>query len=293
MAISEQYERWQSRRFTRNISGEVTYTTSYVVRCEYLSDGLITACSASMLPRPRVTVFRPPGGAVLVCKDVQGASLEGSPDTFEFVALFSNKVDEDAQFENPLLRKPEVRWGSVSGMEPRYTDADGKIVTNSSSETYDPPLEFPVSDPVLLYSDNVANYDPTLAIDLQDGVNNGALLVPTGTNGGRRVARRNQALLVQMGATSGFENGIAFMRREIEIRFRREGWNPRKVRDEGYLKIVAGKQRLILDDLGSPKNTPTLLNGAGQPLSPGANAVFREVKGFQEVSLSALSLRFP
>jgi len=291
VAIVEQHERWQSSRY-QETDKEITYVANFVVRCDAITDRLIVAASASILPRRKITTVVAKG-RLLVCRETVGQPVGDSPLLFEFTSTFTNNLQDDAQFEDPLARRPEVRWGSATGQEPKYTDADGLVIRNSSSETFDPPLEFPVSDPVLFYADNVADYDPTLAIELQDAVNSGPFSVPTGANRGTRSVSRAQARVQIYGAASGFENGVAYMRREIELHFRREGWNPRHVRDEGYVKLVSGKQVVITDDNGNPKNTPTLLDGKGNPLAPGANAVYIDVKGFLEAPLNVLNLRFP
>jgi hypothetical protein len=317
MAISEAFERFQDRHVTEEYGSGVTYTTTYVVRCDDRDDGPIVARTSTVLPTLGVTTKSYTSGSktyTLTCSKCDGRPIDGDDLTFEFAAEFTLKAPDEADIEpNPLLRKPDVSWGFVTETVVLYEDEDGVPIQSSAGQQYDPPEEEENPLPCLVYEDNVSSYDPTLAIDLTHSVNTGAVKVPVGIRGDSRNVPAGTAYCFSYTASPGYENGVYFMRRRIELHFRRpreDGKSPwdKAVLDQGTYELDDSDPpgRRIITVGGQPTNAPVTLDGAGRAqlgevidpetgavIVTGAVAVYRRHRTKPRRNFNALAFRFP
>lgn len=280
MAIVEEYERFQDRELSEERNGGARYTTSYVIRCDSRSDGPLVARTSEILPLVGVTqinVTRPHGRPTLVltCSKLgPGKPIDGENDlVFLFPTEFTLDAPEETDIQpNPLLRRPDVNWTFAETTEVLYRDEDLIPIQSSAGQQYDPPVEMQRPVSVLIYEDNVSDFDPMLAADLTDSINNERISLPVGIHGRRRLFPAFTCWCHHSTAGTGFENGIYFMRRNIEIHVKPllpDGSSPwlLPVLDQGTYELDdAGTRRIIRLDDGSPTNAPVTLDGDGRAM---------------------------
>jgi hypothetical protein len=323
----------------RSSSADSTETRVFIVETDSKTDGPRAARLADLgggnaVPRPGDQY--PGVTGVYVKKDgVTAEPRQGSPTVFTVTVVYSYPPPggEAALDEDPLARPPEVSWTGDAWTEPRYVDAEGNPMNTSAGEQFDPPLETAGRDPILHYADNVDDFDERDAIAYAYAVNLDTFQAPR-AGGGFITIAPGEAKLMMMDGASAYENGTRYVKRSIEIHFRKKvydsdgslisGWID-LVQDQGYMELVdppAGAdpqydssgsevtpekvQRVILDEgtPKKPKNTPTNLNGRGQPLAmrthdpdtglithAGEPPVFRKFKNFVELPFFSLGLR--
>lgn len=322
MAIVSVNERFQDRDYTEEYghNGGATYRTSWVVRCDARSDGPLVARTAPGLPvLGRTTVTTTVNGVtrILTCSKVGCAAEQEDDLVFVLPIEFTLKSPDEADIQpNPLLRKPDVDWVEATESVVLYEDRDGNPMQSSAGQQYDPPVEETRPVLALVYQDNVASYDPTLAAELKDSVNNSSVSLPVGILGDRRSVPAGCAYCQCYTASTGYENGIYFMRRRIEIHVkpsREDGESPWLVRilDQGTYELTDDDPpvRKIIKVNGQNTNAPVTLDGAGHAMLgevavPQANgdvniivtgdqAVFLPYRTKRYTNFGAFALRFP
>ncbi len=182
-----------------------------------------------------------------------------------------------ARIPEPLLMPAQVSYAFVTQQEPIDRDANGKAITNSSLETFDPPLTEEASTLILRVERNEASYNALIAADYMGSVNNDVFLgLPAGTckltawDG----ARVKAAGLVYWEIT--YEIQIRYTANETP----QKGWR-RRILDQGF-RIKDGtdadgkpKFKILKDTDGNPLTEPVLLDGAGARLAASnTNGVF-------------------
>lgn len=189
--------------------------------------------------------------------------------------------------EDPLKQKPDVEFLSVTSNEQIDRDINNKPITNSSEESYDPPMTEEKDDGIIRFVRNERYFDEYQADEYRGAINNdtfcgrAAGLVRCIRYDGNRVYK---------------EDGSYYHRVTYEFQIRKDGWK-RRVLDEGYREKTGtdgdGKPTYleITDDNGQKVSQPVKLNGNGNKLDDGADAVFREHETRSKRPFSVLRIR--
>jgi hypothetical protein len=270
MAILEVDEINEGREGSENEKGQRTYVRVFGVTTSSASDGSVTVRQATGVPRvgdPYTTDTEQDLGAYV--KKV-------TPQVTDNAKHWHVRIEYDSSFdpeqeENPLDRPLEIAWSFVKDKKLVDKDIDGNAILNSAWENFLEPIEVDDSRPTLTIVRNEAAFDPALAIDYQDAVNEDSFM---GFEPG-------QAKVCGISAASRFENNVRFWEVTYEFEFRREGWILR-VKDMGMTTRVGSITRCPIyenfeDGTGNAVeiSTPVNLDGNGQVLeNPSPDTVF-------------------
>lgn len=209
-----------------------------------------------------------PGGSPRHWKVVASytTASKSSPGTSPSGAPGQSPGGADRQ-DNPLLRPPEVSFGSREYQEVVREDVDGLAIKNSAGAPFDPPPEKPKAILTMTVSRHFATINP-LSIEIYEDAINSVdwLIFPARTV---RCAR--------LTAAGVFEAGYYFWKTTGEFEYKSAGWR-RRIMDAGWYYLVGGNKTLFMDKFGRPLSTPGLLDGAGGKLADGAAANYLSFK---------------
>lgn len=188
--------------------------------------------------------------------------------TFESIGgSGSANGDED----NPLKRRPQVRWGHATEQVEIDTDPETEEpITNSAGESYDPPLTTEVSDLVLTYVRNESWFEPGVAQSYKDHINSDPFLG----------FEAETVKCVEYGGEFTVEGDFEFYVVTRVFHIRLDGWRKR-VLDRGFHEKIGETDnnipilRKFVDDEGNPLTEPQLLNGQGRRLNSLGDPIWR------------------
>ena len=190
---------------------------------------------------------------------------------------------------NPLEAEWEISWDYLITNEPIDRDINGKAITNSAGETPDPAMTEEVHDLVLRIGRNEDHYDPLLAHAYSGAINSDWFF-------GFKPGFVKCAFIKAPRARAA---DLIYYRVQYELHFRLRpaipgvpeiGW-VRRFLDEGLRTRAAdGTVTVIKDSEGNQLSQPSLLNGFGQLLADGADAVFLQYQTRRQLPFSVLNL---
>ena len=186
--------------------------------------------------------------------------------------------------DSPLDEPKNVDWSSNTYTAPVVKDNDGNAVVNSAGQPFDPPLTEPRHTLVATITYNSDQYNPNLALDFQDKVNEGQekianLSVPA------RMAR-----IMEVGATQQFQEDIEYWAVTIKVEIDPRTWD-KEVLDQGIFEKDGTETKRMSTDDGEGVTEPLKLDGAGAKLDPQtADPVFLTFKTFEETNFAPLDL---
>ena len=172
------------------------------------------------------------------------------------------------EIENPLDQLPIIEWLTEPiGVEMTTDIRSKKAITNSSGEPLDPPHVEDVQDIILRATWNVWAFNPIGAANYINAVNSDTFL---GFSPG------DAKVLVYFGREIKAITGYKYVEVTVEIQFREDDWMLRFA-DQGFrTKDDEGVFTEITDEGGKRISEPVLLDGAGQKLGDGLDAVIME-----------------
>ena len=279
-------------RSTENEKGETEYTRTFKVVTSAANIGAIAVRTATGIPRVGdyyLTATEQDTGSL--CKRVEPQQEQDNPRLWIVRADYGapSDGDEAQRNPNPLLRPAVLTWGFNKSSRVVWKDANGKGITNSAGEYFDPPPEMDDSRPTLSITRNEAAFNPGIATDYQDAVNSDSFL---GFAPG-------QVKVAGISGTSQTENNVAFWSVGYEFEFRREGWQL-SILDQGrnqrILQWLAPILQRRADNAepiqGMAVSDPVPLNGAGGELiNPGPNTViYRNFEVYKSKAFAPLGL---
>lgn len=247
---------------------------TFLVLVSSVDDPPILAETADGIPRLGEAY---PGYEFLRVSKVDAAVDSTSELVYIVNVDYSNSVsgNESGDTENPLLQPPEISWDFEESNEPVYQDGDGIPILNSAGQTFDPPIELEVADPVLTITRNESSFNAAMAVLYANVVNSDSFWGPPG-----------QAKMKPITASRGFKNNIYYWRVTYRIVFRpnypngNSGWT-RNILDEGRYELkntANGPQLIPIMNAGAPASDPVLLDGSGSVLAVGSDPIFRFVR---------------
>ena len=197
---------------------------------------------------------------------------------------YSTDLSKIERTDAPLEETPEIGWSFASTQVVVEKDRNGAAIVNSAGQPFNPPLTRERYALVLNYSSNVANYDPIVALDYMDTVNNAPFYG----------AQRGQCRLVKWEAqrkVTAIDGAPAFYwNQQIEIHFLRQGW-AEELLDRGPKEKVNNQLVGASDpDSGLSDTEARLLDGNGRFLSPGGEPVYRSFDILEERNFATLGI---
>ena len=242
---------------TRTEGGKRTYRAMYVVVTDDINDGPLTVRMAAGIPQIGDSYslgndYDPTAFVKSITPTRKGENSK----VWEVVVEWS----ELAKVDNPLNRPAKKNWGFEQAGKVAWQDIDGKAILNSAGDYFDPPIEIEDSRPLLTVVRNDATFDPLLAIDYQDAVNEDRFLI----------ANPGQCKVAGIEASEEEENDVKFWRVVFHFAFRREGWLAEPLDQGRYATVdangAAQKRTPIPDKAGDPVTDPVPLDGKGAEL---------------------------
>lgn len=201
------------------------------------------------------------------------------PFHFRVIVHYDCELDISRQVPiSPTLQTPDVSWSFAGSNEPIDTDTLGIPITNSSGESFDPPITKGHSDLVLRYARNEETFDRSVAADYKDSVNSDTFL---GFGAGHVKCTMFEADQMRAGTLTYYRVRYEFRIRYDEVKTKDAsgdvqtvvfGWIKR-IRDEGYRERTgetnpdgSPKYSPITDENGQNVSQPHLLDGSGKKL---------------------------
>lgn len=206
----------------------------------------------------------------------------------------SEDEQEQEEPDNPLNEQPDVEWDSDQFSKPLNKDLDGKAVTNSADEPFDPLPEVDDARNVLRVTRNEAANPVFLAQSYANAVNSDTFL---GAGAGYVKAKPVRAVRQTKRLKDGFLQ--VYWRCSYEFHFKDptgdETWDL-ELLDQGYRTLGDsgdGVERYsqVLDSADLPLAKPVLLDGSGGELASGAEPKFRNFKAYRRKSFAAFNLQ--
>ncbi|QEL18527.1 hypothetical protein [Limnoglobus roseus] len=190
------------------------------------------------------------------------------------------------QWKEPELRPPVWAFTRKEIMRVLEVDAvTGSYVTNSARFPYDPPIEVPSSNMLIRIDFWTTSIQIATLRTKWDRVNSAAWKgFPIRT---LRINDFNAKTHYEKADGGGL---LSYWECSVEIEHSEIPWNPRKILDQGSVKIVndSGVMRYerCKDGTGNPIVVP--LNGSGEELPAGDDLVFREVNAYKEEAFATI-----
>jgi len=246
------------------------YSLVYTIRTDDPGDGPMIVGDCPGLP-PRGAWYQFGNerdvGAILKTRTVK--QVNNQKHWWEVADSYdSQQDDEDPEDpeENPLLRPPKRRIGFERRDRVAFQDLDEKKFVNSAGEPYDASVAtIPKSLLVLTISRNEAALPTAIARGYQNCTNEYAFYG----------YGADQALMQDIGADDGWENGVYFWACFYKIVFDPDGWVPEKQLDKGTYYWagtppdvgVASQKRFFSDGTGVVSSSESHLDAQGGKLS--------------------------
>lgn len=284
------------RLLSKEASIDEKYIRHYTHVYQALTDNfaISEAAAAAIVP---VAIFDShPVDAFAYCRSKTAKPVQGQLGIWEVVVEYDSTPQEpgetadDNQNQPPEDRPIQITVDAEQSTKPLIKDLAGDPVVNSVGMLYDPPLSTQVSNPTI-----TIKFD-SLAFNIEDisyytnKTNSDAFTIKGYSFPPRTL------LVTKLAASTTYEQGVYIWNKSVTLKVALQDadgdyieWDKVKGLDCGTHKLVAGKPpQPILDRTGNPITTPIPLNGAGQPLNSGDAPVYRDHKGYAEVSFVSL-----
>jgi hypothetical protein len=217
-------------------------------------------------------------------------------------------------------------WGARKGGEDFFVDPPGMIVGdfyppwNSARQLYNPPLETSQAIQAFRITETMLTYPADTALDLVNAVNDNdfTLHLPEGPDREGEtdfLMARWTGLVVDIGGSLNFRNGIFFWRNRLEVHWKDDTWLD-DIPDRGFFarvevgdpKGIVGAPgevwsdneieelkaagvpvaRVLADPHGRSFTEPILLDGRGKPLPPDEDPVYHRWLKYKERDFGTL-----
>lgn len=194
---------------------------------------------------------------------------------------YSSKYEDPARQEpNPLRRPSKISYRNTRSEEAVQKDVEDLLVANSAGDAYDPPQTRRVNSPLIVISKNLPSYNPDVVDAYQNTWNTTRFL-------GYDIGK---VLCAEITAESEvYEGDYVYWPHVFTFEVKKAGWNVREILDAGFMELVGGRLRPILRD-GVAVSKPSLLNGAGLRLTPGAAPKYQRFKFYLGKDLNRLPI---
>lgn len=242
----EEYEGTSSDRRARRV-----FT---VLVSDAVNDTSVAACAATGIPR----IGDPhPDDYFLRVQSVR-ASRTGSPTLYTVDVTYQTPVyppqsDPNAAGQtNPLMRPADISGGSAESLEPIDMDIDGGAIVNSLGHGFDPPLQEPISDIVVVIERNQPTLDLLLIGSYKNATNSD---VWSGAEAGR-------CLMKDISWRRVIEGTFTYFRVRYEIHYRytlptgvtaAKAWYRRVLNQDFYYLNGSSKVVRAMDEATPPR----------------------------------------
>lgn len=295
MAITEIKEKLDGATAKLNQQRQANYSRVFQVICDdprtrpgtaLLAVGFEIGQEYKVIdPNDGVTVLESDDGAFVTSISCQLASAADDGCQWDVSVEYGPGGGESAVFPaNPVEHPIKISWGFAKHEVPVETDIDDKPIVNSAGDFFDPAPTRDDSRPVLKIVRNELTYDPLLALDWKDRINEDSWY---GFEPGTVKAGEFPGEL-RFNAECGFYYEVSY---EFEIQ--PDGW-VKKLLDQGMrtLNATSGKLANVLDEKGHQVSSPVLLDGSGQKLASGADPVILEFNIYKTARFADLNFDF-
>lgn len=275
-----------TQRSTEDEDGVREYRATYLVVTDSNQDGADAVLAASGLPRRTTTynVGNENNPAATVRSRIP-RQVNGSPQHWNVDVTWSTETPDPGDGEegdqDPLNQPAVVTFGFNKFRVVALGEEETPL-TNANGEAFDPPPMKDNSRPTLQVQRNEKTFDPLLAIEFQDAVNDGPWIG----------AEERQVKVQGIDATKELDPRdptSKFWRVTYNFEFARDNWDI-KLLHTGTYYIVAGTTEEISfkTDTGQPRIG--LLTTGGDRLAKGAPENFREFRVYPEKTFGELGI---
>ena len=158
-------------------------------------------------------------------------------------------------------------------------DLDGKAVTASNGQPFDPPPEIPYARPTI----SITAYKAIGA----DSLANVALYTNSINAGAWQGFAAKRVMCTEYQLQSQFEQGDWYWQKTVTLEVYDKDLNPVRVVDAGTFEVESaglGTFKPFLDSTGNPVSSPLPLDGNGHKLGSGGAIQYIDFKGYREVN---------
>lgn len=191
--------------------------------------------------------------------------------------------------KNPLLRPPQISWGTGRMMRVAEVDTAGNAIVNTAKMPYDPPLEREQFYPTLTVTKNQARYDALDMDQYKGAVNNGVWM--------GKPARTWRC--EDITASQEIEEGVFFWRVTYAFAYKSNTWDI-TVLNAGLseLNAAGNNHDRIRDAAGNFVGRPWPLNASGRKIAVSGGAfaealIWKTYRIYTEVDFKLLKLFKP
>jgi hypothetical protein len=215
------------------------------------------------------------------CVGINPVLENGSNNLYRVGVDFSDNGNADTFVTNPLDRlfRPELDF--EESREPLYEDGNGNPIVNAAGQAFDPPIDTPVRDAVVILRWNTSTYLAALAKSAIGSVNTDVVF---GAQPGELKITGWQITPLEENSVKYYQNIVKITERENRVVGGQtiSGWAKLVLNEGRYCNLLAGTNITfdgtaalvtpILDSAGEPVSDPVKLNGDGSILNSKAGA---------------------
>jgi hypothetical protein len=199
----------------------------------------------------------------------------------------ADKQEAQDKTQDPTLKPPIFKFGSVKGTKTVNVDTVGNAVVNSAGMPFENGLEIPWCHPTIQITTYKNSFDFTKVSTFVNSINQAAWVVSALPF----TFAANTVLCTEYTFSSVFEQNAYYWQVDITLEYDPEGWNPVKILDCGtHTKGEPGgkPQPILSDDGTSGVTSPIPLDGNGEVLDPDAPAEYLPFVPYTEVDFDEL-----
>lgn len=270
-----------------NDDGTTSITRTWMVQYDDFSPNLTTL--AALVPVARWDIHPDLTACVAKRKSIRMTDIG----LWEITVDYDNKTTppdkQEAQdkTQDPTLKPPIYKFGSVKGTKTVNVDKVGNAVVNSAGMPFENGLEVPWCHPTINITTYKTTFDFTKVTTFVNCINQAEWVVSALPY----TFPANTVLCTEYTFSSVFEQNAYYWQVDITLEYDPEGWNPVKILDAGTHEIgEAGEPpRPILSDDGTAGvTTPVPLDGNGLVLNSDDPVVYLNFVPYTEVDFDNL-----
>ena len=275
MAVSQVTE--LNQRTATHDKDKTEYVRTYAVITNSNSDDQTTVLASGSIPALFALHPNDSGAYVRTRTATEVEKLTTGGSAWTVAISYSDSTEDDE--ENPLDEPTIYNWGQVKRDIVAERDQANNAVVNSAGDPFhNPPAIRQKSLVQLQVTKNFSSFDGSLAINYVDRVNSAAF------SGGAIGTVLCEGVSAQ---GPNVENDISFYTVTASFLYDPQGWQPRKILDQGFRFLDNGVVKPI-EALGVPVSEPKLLDGQGGVLAVGGNPVFLEFNLYAEANFNSM-----
>ncbi len=208
-----------------------------------------------------------------------------SEDGLQWEAVCDYSPFDANQFpQNPLDWPLRISWSNATYQIATHEDVNGDPIRNAAGDFFDPPVTIDDNRPVLRIVRNEASYDPALAGQFSDAVNEGVFFGQDPKTWKCKPITAELEFNRDCGTADGYYYVVTY-----EFEFNPDTW-VLNILEQGLRQLDLAGDLIPITEKGLPITTPVPLAEDGFKLASGLEPVFVEKEVYPVVDFSVLNI---